>query len=166
MTLLWSVLYSLVLLIAVGTDLARLRIPNAIPLLVIGLALVKLALLPGEVSWLSHFGAFLVMFLLGFAGFAAQMVGGGDAKLIAAIGLWLGVGPLAGFLLVMGLSGAVFALLLVVLRALAQQRSDGELLEDGPAAERRALPLCLHPGSPIPYAVPIAFAALLTEWRF
>lgn len=83
---------------------------------------------------------FAAIVLIVFAGaFALGMMGGGDVKLIAALALWLPVGPFLTLLMVMSIAGGAVTVLMMVERRL--HRSDG-ILE-------------------VPYGVAIAFAGLL-----
>lgn len=98
------------LLVAAWQDLRTMRIGNGLSLAIV--ALFGLWALGG---WLS--GAFslptlgwavtcgLGLFGLGAAAFAAGMIGGGDVKLMAAVGLFAGPALLADFLTVMALVG-------------------------------------------------------------
>lgn len=83
-------------------------------------------------------GFALTLFALFAAAFAAGAMGGGDVKLIAALGLWLP--PVLGLrmLMLMSLAGGVLTLVMLALRALARR---GDVIE-------------------VPYGVAIAFAGL------
>ena len=88
-----------ILVITAGlTDLTTMTIPNWISLaLVAGFvpAAFAVGLGPGQVAL--HFGVGVAALFLGVALFALNLLGGGDAKLIAAASLWLGLdGALAG----------------------------------------------------------------------
>ena len=63
-----------------------------------------------------HVAVCLGMLVLGIAAFAMGWVGGGDAKLIAATGLWLGLAPLPHYLIVATICGGVMALVLLKFR--------------------------------------------------
>jgi len=52
----------------------------------------------------------VVMLVAGFTLFAANIMGGGDAKLIAALALFAGVHNLAAFLMLVALSGGIVAI--------------------------------------------------------
>ena len=83
---------------------------------------------------------FATIVLLLFAGaFALGMMGGGDVKLIAALALWLPVGPFLTLLMVMSLAGGAVTVLMMIDRRL--RRGEGVL--------------------EVPYGVAIAFAGLL-----
>ncbi len=86
-----------------------------------------------------QFALAMVMLALFAGAFALGMMGGGDVKLIAALALWLPVGPFLTLLMVMSLVGGAVTLLMIVERRLAPKEG---VLE-------------------IPYGVAIAFAGLL-----
>src|SRR5882762_9426804 len=60
-------------------------------------------------SDLDHVAAGLLMLLLGVLLFIPGWFGGGDAKLMAAIGLWIGADNLAAYMLWVALAGGVIA---------------------------------------------------------
>lgn len=137
------------LLAAAITDVARLRIPNLIPLLLLaGFALSAAA---GQVAApLGHLVALLVVLALLLPVFAFGMLGGGDVKLLAAAALWLGLADLPLLLILVGIAGGVFAALWLPLRsALAR------------AVPADRLPESLRPRAALPYAVPIGIATLM-----
>lgn len=103
----------------------------------------------GEVA--AHVGVGFVALLLGMVMFALRWIGGGDAKLMAGAAMWLGLAGAPQFLLWTGLTGGLFALLLMQARAVGQvyvgraPRWVGRLLE---------------PKGDIPYGVAICVGAL------
>lgn len=163
MTTLSSMLFSsglsLLLLAAVISDVTRLRIPNLIPLAVVGLVIAKLVFGLEASPWIAHLLIALLALLLGFLAFAGGLLGGGDAKLIAALALWFGPLLAGSFITITGITGGILAMVLVLVRrcfpVAASTPGIGLSLE------------CyrwLDPKAPIPYALPIAFAALWLEW--
>jgi prepilin peptidase CpaA len=95
----------------------------------------------------------VVALLAGMAMFAFGWVGGGDAKLLAAICLWFGWPGSQAFLLDTVIAGGGFALLLLVVRARMVQ-----LIMPTPSGWMARL---VTPGAPAPYGVAIALGALL-----
>lgn len=88
---------------AIG-DLRNRRVPNAIPLLLVGLFAVYAsagAILPPGSPW-HHVAIGAVLLAAGFALYATGRFGGADAKLIAVAGLWAGPNDLAVFLFGLG----------------------------------------------------------------
>lgn len=99
---------------AAASDVATRRIPNR---LTAALALVGLVRLAADLAagggWTDpalDLAAAAAVLVLGAAGFAAGVLGGGDVKLAAAAALWLGAGALAPFLMVSALAGGLLAL--------------------------------------------------------
>jgi prepilin peptidase CpaA len=72
--------------------------------------MAALAGMPLEVAqW--HLLAGAVMLVVGFGLFARGFVGGGDAKMLAAAGLWVGWSALLPFVLVTTLAGGALAII-------------------------------------------------------
>lgn len=107
------------LALAAGWDLASYTIPNLLSLVLIGVFVLfaVLAGMPlGSAGW--HGLAGLIGLTAGFTLFALGYIGGGDAKLFAAIALWLGFDSLLEFALVSSLFGGGLALGLISLRSM------------------------------------------------
>src|SRR4051794_36708476 len=103
---------------AAVSDLLTMKIPNG---LTGGLALIfpLFALYVGFDLWtiLNHVGAGLVLLAAGMAMFAPGWMGGGDAKLLAAIALWFGLSAaLVDFLLLAAIAGGALTLVLLAAR--------------------------------------------------
>jgi prepilin peptidase CpaA len=84
-------LFPFLLVLAGAYDFLTLRIPNWLTALV-AVSFFPMALatgLPGE-AYLWHIAAGAAMLVIGFGLFAFNLFGGGDAKLLAAAGLWFG----------------------------------------------------------------------------
>ena len=98
------------------SDLRTRRIPNAIPLALLGLFAVYAATGaagPPEGLWV-HVAIGAVLLAAGFAIYLSGRFGAGDGKLIAIAGLWIGPADLSLFLLGLGacaLALSLFALL-------------------------------------------------------
>jgi len=137
------------MLYAATMDVLTMRIANPISLgLVAAFPLIALvAGMPAQ-QMLVHFGVAAAVLLANMILFQLRLVGGGDAKLIAAAALWIGYEP---FLVYVTIFGGALALFLLVYRR-------------APAA---ALPLPewavrLHkPREGMPYGVAIAAGALV-----
>ena len=95
----------------------------------------------------------LAVLVLAAGMFALGWIGGGDAKLMAAASLWLGLKGLAPFVLYTGLAGGALALILLALRS-AWPAADSALVASA-WARRLATP-----GESAPYGVAIAVGAL------
>jgi prepilin peptidase CpaA len=141
-------------LVIVGalSDVTTMTIPNWVSLALIGLFFpaALLAHMPmGEVAM--NVGVGVGALVVGMVMFALRWVGGGDAKMMAAAALWLGVQGLAPFLMWVGIAGGLFAV------ALLQARNFGQ-----PYAARapRWVGRLLEPKGDIPYGVAICAGAL------
>ena len=96
-------------------DLRSRRIPNAIPLALLGLFAVYAAAGgagPPGALWV-HVAIGAVLLAAGFALYLSGRFGAGDSKLIAVAGMWIGPTDLSLFLL--GLAACAFALCLFAL---------------------------------------------------
>jgi prepilin peptidase CpaA len=134
--------------------LAKYRIPNALSIGVAASFALATPALPLSLI-LSHATAGAVVLVVAAICFAFRLMGGGDAKLIAAAALWMGWQDLAPFLLLMAVVGGALGLLLLVARRVVP----------APPQDRWWSPLLArHAG--IPYGVAIAAAAIAMIPRF
>ena len=142
------------LLIAAGVwDLASYTIPNTLSLALAG-AFLLFAFAAGlPVAGLAdHLGAGLIGLTLGFALFAFGFIGGGDAKLFAAVLLWLGLRDSLPYALAASVMGGALTLLLVSLRRMPLP----------PQLAHRAWIARLHdPKGAVPYGVALAAGLFL-----
>ena len=135
-------------------DINRLTIPNWLNLMIAGLFIPAAVVsgIPLEIIG-GHFVVAALAFVIAFGLFAFRIFGGGDAKMIPAVMLWLG--PKAGipFVFNMALAGGACALLIL--------------------AVRRMVPAAVLPGfvrapfeedAGVPYGVAIAAGAILSAW--
>ncbi len=98
-------------------DVRFLRIRNAVALMAAVLFLPTAFTLAPH-ALVAHAVTGLVVLGVGFGLFAAGLFGGGDAKLLGAVALWLPLSVLPSFLLVMAFTGGVVALAALALRRL------------------------------------------------
>jgi prepilin peptidase CpaA len=145
--------YVFPLVMAGVSDYASLRIPNWLTGLFAALFLPAALLFGHAVDWVSHLEAGAAVLFAAFALFACRIVGGGDAKLLAATALWVGLGKLAPFLMLTALAGGGFALALMFVRSPIGQASLLTIF--------RRLPSLARPEGPIPYGIPIAIAGIM-----
>ncbi|MBG1233952.1 A24 family peptidase [Aestuariivirga litoralis] len=99
------------LILAAASDVMSFRIPNWLTLLTAGLFFPMA--LAAHMPWPefgSHLAAGGILFVVGFLFFQAGIFGGGDAKLMAAAGLWFGTASMLPFLFMTALAGGVLAL--------------------------------------------------------
>lgn len=148
-------------ILAVTWDIRTRRIPNALTVTGFFTALVLRALPGGEAVMAGILGG-LIGLTLGFPLVLMGGLGGGDAKLLAAVGAFLGPANLPVALLVTALVGGAMALALAV-----QRRALGETLRHagtlvGSVATRAPVARNLRtPGAlTIPYGVAIGAGAL------
>ena len=99
-----------------------------------------------------HVGVAMAALVIGAGMFALRWIGGGDAKLMAASCLWLGVAGSGMFLLYTGLMGGLFCLALMLARSWSRPFLAG--------APQWVVQL-MEPRGDIPYGVAIAAGALL-----
>ena len=141
------------MLYAAYSDLKSYTLPNFISLLLIaGFCLVMLIIQPplAGVAW--HVGIGVILFVIGFLMFATGLFGGGDVKVIAALGLWLGPVNVLPFLTLMAVFGGILALALIIFRKIEIPQ---HWLKNSAIAG-------LHSKEEgIPYGVAIAIAALI-----
>jgi prepilin peptidase CpaA len=103
---------------AAVSDIRGYRIPNAITGALVLVFIVSCAF--GLYRPLTaHFIAFAMAFVFGAALYFGRLWGGGDAKLLAAIGLYLEPRQVLALLLITALAGGVLAAGLLVRRAAA-----------------------------------------------
>ena len=152
------VLFPALVIVGGTRDLVSYRIPNWISLaLIAGFTVTAgLAAAFGDVT-LSALGLNLAVgaaaLAAGVAMFALGWIGGGDAKLFAAAGLWLGWPAVGVYLAVTGLAGGALALILLQLRSPAFRG----VVQSGPQWFARLA----EPGANVPYGVAIAVGALV-----
>jgi prepilin peptidase CpaA len=103
-------LFPLVMILAGAGDVMTRRIPNS---LIIGIAALFLpaALVTGMPLWIMslHVATAAVLLLFGFGLFSFGVIGGGDAKMMAAAGLWLGFPCSILFVTFSALAGGILA---------------------------------------------------------
>jgi len=149
------VVFSFAMVFAAARDIQTLTIPNGVSVMLI-LAFLGAALVAG-LSWqnlLVHLATGSIMLLVGIFLFSMGWFGGGDAKLLAAGSLWIGLDHLAPFLIYVGLSGGLLAVTVLAYR----QSQTGKIL----AAHLPGWAERLHiKGSGIPYGIAIAAGALI-----
>lgn len=148
-----ALLFSALVLTAALKDLTSFTIPNWISLAL--LAAFPVAALAAGMPLLAvgqNVGVGVAALLGGMAMFALGWLGGGDAKLFAAVALWLGWPAVGPFLAVTALCGGGLAVILLMLRAPACR----PLATMGPAWFAKLA----QPGESAPYGVAIACGAL------
>ncbi|TRB09593.1 peptidase [Agrobacterium tumefaciens] len=135
-------------------DLFSMTIPNRITLFLLS-SFVVIAPFSG-MDWHTFamsLAAAVIVFFACFALFAANVMGGGDAKLLTAAAVWYGFNiSLIEFLLAVTFIGGVLTLGILLLRSRSQ-----EIMAIG-----IPIPDSLMVAKKIPYGIGIAIAGLLT----
>jgi prepilin peptidase CpaA len=110
-------IFPLLVSLAGTSDLLTMTIPNRVSVL-LAAGFVTCGILVGLAPFDAalHLASGALVLAIGFALFAAGWIGGGDAKLAAAIALWLGFGSLLDFLLTAMVAGGALTLLILALR--------------------------------------------------
>lgn len=138
---------------AAVSDLRAFRIANRSSLILLA-AFVPAAVATGFEwrDWLIHLGAGLGLLVIGALLFFRGVWGGGDAKLLPAVAVWIGLAGLPRFLVVMALAGGVLAVLALLARRFAL----------GPPGPLRRWGERLAEAGHVPYGVAIAAGGL--DW--
>ena len=153
-------LFPALMAFAAASDLFTMTISNRVSLaLAAGFLILALMSGMGLHDLLSHVGAGAAVLAAAFVCFAMGWMGGGDAKVAAAVALWFGFGHLLDYLVWASLFGGALTLLLLQFREWPLP----SLLTS------QAWLLRLHAKeSGIPYGIALAIGALMiypeTEW--
>ncbi len=145
--------FPLALAFAALSDMFTMLISNRVSLLLIA-AFVPAALLSGMgwqlVAW--HVACGAIVLVVTFALFALGWIGGGDAKLTAAIALWVGFSHILEYSLLASLLGGVLTLTLLGLRLVPMPSPVAKI----------AWAARLHDASTgIPYGIALATAGIM-----
>lgn len=106
-------LFPVLMIVAGVGDCLTMKISNRLNGL-IAVSFFGAAFLAGmpvdQVAW--HVAAGVAVLIFGFGLFSAGLIGGGDAKLLAVAAMWLGMGQLVEFLIVMSIAGGLLAIVM------------------------------------------------------
>ncbi len=138
------------LIYAAWHDISTMTIPNWVSI-ALAIAFVPAALACGLTAPQigMHLAVGAATLLICATLFYLGIFGGGDAKVIAAASLWMGLAGANRFVFCMAVAGGCLALLLIILRRM-------KISSERPWAKR-----LLSPTEGAPYAVAIAIGALL-----
>jgi prepilin peptidase CpaA len=137
-------------------DLTSFTIPNWLNIALAAAFLIAAPMLGAPLGLIGlNLAVGLGALVVGMGMFALGWIGGGDAKLFAAVGVWLGWPASISFLACATVAGGALAVLLLAVRWHPVRIFASSL---GGWADRLATP-----GEPAPYGVAIAFGAL---WAF
>ena len=160
---------TLVAIVACAFDLRTRRIPNALTFGAALAALVFHRLTGGTDGAMLAASGWLVGLCLFFPFFALRGMGGGDVKLLAALGAWIGPQEVVWLAVYTGIAGGVMGVwtaassgyLKTALRNVA-----GAFRFWGTAGFKPVPGLTLESGAPrLAYALPILAGTLVTLWR-
>jgi prepilin peptidase CpaA len=112
-----AAVFPALVIVAALLDLTSFRIPNWISIALVA-AFAPAAFAAGmDVPTIGlHLAIGLGALVAGMVMFALGWIGGGDAKLFAAAGLWVGLQGFAPFIAITALAGGALALILVSMR--------------------------------------------------
>lgn len=129
-------------------DATRYIIPNWLNAAILVLYPIWSVLSPVELDWLGGIYLFAALLAFGFACFAAGIMGAGDVKLMAVLGLYIGWSrESVAFLFYIGLLGGALALVVLIVRRILLKHPQK--------------PRVFTKKEPIPYGLAIAGAFLL-----
>jgi prepilin peptidase CpaA len=144
----------ILLVIAYG-DMRTRRIPNALAAAIAGLGLARMVIAADPVATADTVAASAAILAVAFLLFWRGILGGGDAKLVAATALLIGFRDLFGFLLLMSVCGGALALAILARDKLRPHRwrlSPASMPSMSGTATAR---------STVPYGVAIAAAGVV-----
>ncbi len=150
---LFLMVFPVAMAFAAANDLFTMKIPNRIPLALLGgfVAVALLARMPLD-SFGIHLAIGFAVLAVTFTLFSFNLLGGGDAKLLAAGAVWIGPEHILEYLLYITLFGGALSLLILGYRKFLP-------------ATAVALPgwaQRLHTDKgPIPYGIAVAVGALV-----
>lgn len=133
--------FAVALILAAILDIRYRRVPNWLVLATLALAIARWCIPFDFGAMAIAFGLGFATLLVGFGLFSMKWIGGGDAKLIAAVVVWFGLEQFGAFLLLMCVAGAVLAMVQIV----ARRFSDSGATKSGS----------------LPYAVAIALGGVM-----
>ena len=146
-------IFPLCMAVAAFSDLFTMTIPNRVSIILAGAFVLIVpfsGLTPSAIGM--HFLGAAIVFIVCFALFALNIMGGGDAKLLSAAALWFGFDQsLLAFAVYVSLIGGMMTLLIVSIRS----RSD--LL----TAIGVAIPQSLMHAKKIPYGIAIGLGGFI-----
>jgi prepilin peptidase CpaA len=117
---------AVVLVWAAIEDMRRRRISNWVSLSAAMLYPLFAATSQAPPNWPISVAIAGATLAAGFALFAANLLGGGDAKLMSAVALWAGQGFILMFLFVMTTAGGILAIAVLLRQRLAPAVGTGE----------------------------------------
>lgn len=147
-------IFPALVIIAGVHDLVTMKIPNWISVTLVA-AFFPIAFLVGlpVQDILMSMALACGVLVVGFVMFALRVIGGGDAKILAAASLWAGMSSVLYFFLYVALAGGALSILLIASRQWFPYLPIGRI--------PNWLSRLMEPKGDIPYGVAIAVAAAL-----
>ena len=159
----WIVLLLTVpLALTVASDASTLKIPNRIPVAIVGLyPAYALAGWP-SVDVIGGMLTGCAVLFIGFVAFSRGVFGGGDAKMLAALALWAGPSLILELVLVTSVAGGLIAVAMAGSAKLRRRAPAGRGGEIGCVAVEAEVPILYRP---MPYGIAIAAGGVHTVIR-
>ncbi len=157
-------------LVACVTDVRSQRIPNALTFPALAVGLLAHAGAPSGLGLTASLIGAVVGLAVFLPFFALGGMGGGDVKLMAALGAWIGAGPILWTALYGSVAGGVMALALAASRGYLKQAFSnvGGLFYFWSVMGLRPMPALTleHGRGPrMPYALAIGAGLAMTLWQ-
>ncbi|WP_421593118.1 A24 family peptidase [Shinella sp. M27] len=145
------VVFPLCLAVAACSDLLTMTIPNRVSVILLAAFLIVTPLVGlGLPAITIHLGAGLLVFSIGFALFALNVMGGGDVKVLSASAVWFGfTASLLEYIILVSFFGGLLTVAIVMLRGKSTQIYAAGL----------PVPTHLLSGNKVPYGIAIGAAA-------
>ena len=138
------------MLLVIYFDATRFIIPNLLVGFLLLLYPIAAYLSPAPINLQADLITFAVSFVICYLMFSFNIMGGGDAKLIMALSLWVGAAHIADFIIYFALLGGLLTLLLLIARAILPS-----IFTAG------KLPKIFRKREPVPYGLAISSSFLI-----
>jgi prepilin peptidase CpaA len=149
-------LFAVPLLIAAFSDFCWYKIPNFLTGCYVALFLLAVSTTPDPVNLPDHLMSAAIMGVAAVLFFAMGAMGGGDVKLLAGLGLWIGMTYLPSYLLLLSLSSLMLVSIVLPARWITCR-----ILQLTPrGSARQQLPRILRAKEELPFGIAIAAAGL------
>jgi prepilin peptidase CpaA len=149
-------LFAVPLLIAAVSDLCWYKIPNFLTCCYVALFLLAISITPDPVNLPDHLMSAAIMGVAAVLFFAMGAMGGGDVKLLAGLGLWIGMTYLPSYLVLLSLSSLMLVSIVLPARWITCRIL--QLTPQGYAQQQ--LPRILRAKEGLPFGIAITAAGL------
>ena len=154
--------FAVILIAAAIGDFRSFRIPNSLVLAILMLYPAHVIAAPAAVAWPYALIFAFVILAIGAGFFAANMMGGGDVKLMAAVSLWAAPHHLVSFFIITLLVAMLVACVMAVRMAATDARSPHGWSVMAAVTSIRHVPILKMS---VPYGVGISAAGLYVADR-